>query len=555
MSAGEYDPEYERRVNSAAEALTRYQTGPDRYVRMAIELWDRTPTAEQRRILRAIAEHRRTLIVSGNGVGKSYGVALGILSFLYANPDSIAMLTSGSYSLLTDTTWRPMRTIFRDAKEEIGLPGRAVGGEQSPPRLETNMGDEWYFKAVSPTHPDNLEGRHTGEILVVIEEADKPDITREHFDSAGSSITDADDRMIAVANPPKDENNIVYEKMESDRWHVIQFSSFESHNVRVDADEIDGEHVPGLVDLPTVAEDYEAWNGEPWPDAPDKPMTIADTEYEGWPGVDALMEHVENDGLPRYVLADMLAPGIDEARVDRDGLDTRWYRRRLGMIPPDDSRVPRPFTVGDVEDAEQRYASTYRSTHRHAIGADIARGGDRTAIAEIRESVLEIAASAQSADHGENERLLDDRITDGVLDGPVAIDAVGEGSAVADTIRRRYGTVRVERFNAGAGADDDSNYADARTEALAMLGDFLRDGGAIPPNSDLAEELKSHARYCEYEERTLRDATVYRATPKDEIKDKLGRSPDLVDAAAICAWADGGFGKGTVHVGAWGSEY
>lgn len=535
--------EHDDRVDDAAEMLVRYMHGEDRYSRMAREVFKQHLAETQERILRAVANNRRVVIVSGNGVGKSYAVALLILTFLYSTPDSIAMLTSGTYSLLEDTTWRPMKRVFRQHGREMGLPGRPLDNGY---KLETEMGDEWFFKAVSPTNPGSLEGRHASDILVVIEEADKPEIDAGHFDSAGSSVTDAADRMVAVANPPEDESNIVYEKIHhDDRWEVVQFSSFDSHNVRVDAGEIDGEHIPGLVDLPTVAEDYEAWNNRDWPETPDD-----------WPGVTEMIDAVDEGRLAREKLIDQLQPGVEKARKVKDGFDTRWYRRRLGVTPPDDSTSPRPWTVQDVEDAEKRWEHTTQPVHRQALGVDVAReGGDRTAVVEIAGSTMYVGAQAAGLDHTRNEVVIGNRIDAEPVHGGVGIDAVGEGSGVADTMRRRYSDVRVERFLAGATAEASDKYRYKRDEALEMLGQWLRDGGAVEPGSDLAGELKTHARYCRYHEEILSNRTVYSATSKDEIKDAMDKSPDLVDAAALAAWADGDFGLAEAQVGVWGSEY
>lgn len=521
-----------------ARGYARYMTGSGRFIRMAREIFNARLGATQAEILRAAADNRRVLIVSGNGVGKSYAVALLILCFLYSTPDSIVLLTSGTYSILSDTTWKPMKEQFRQAD----LVGVTL---DNPPRLHTNMGEEWFFKAISPVNPGSLEGRHASDIMVVIEEADKPEITAEHFDSAGSSVTDANDRMIAVANPPSDESNIVYEKMNDDRWHVVQFSSFESHNVQVDAGTIDADPIPGLVDLPTVAEDYEAWNGERWPGKPDD-----------WPSVATCVDRVESGDMSRAELVEGLRDGLSSPRLHEDGHDVRWYRRRLGEMPPDDSTAPRPWTVADVDAACQRYRDAHESVHRDAIGVDVARGGgDRTVVAEMCDECLVVTVAEHGVDHTENEELVTDRINASPVNGPIAIDAVGEGSALADRIRQVHADHRVKRFNAGAGADDDENYSDARTEALEMLGRWLRDGGAVRPDSDLAAELRAHARHCRYHEKTLKAATVYQATPKDEIKDALGKSPDMVDAAAIAAWAEGGFGLNEKVLGAFGRRY
>jgi hypothetical protein len=210
---------------------SRYTQGRDRYVHFAEDVLNHRLAATQKRILRALTEHERILVMSGNGVGKSYTAAVAMLAYLATNVDATVLGTSGSYSQFVDAAWRPLKSLHGDAKERVGLPGKPLDGGQPELRID----DEWFAKIVSPRDPGDLEGRHAEHMLVVIEEADKQYITPEHFDSAGSSITDGNDRMLAVCNPPEDESNVVHAKRESDRWHTIQFSSFDSHNVAVDA--------------------------------------------------------------------------------------------------------------------------------------------------------------------------------------------------------------------------------------------------------------------------------------------------------------------------------
>lgn len=468
---------------------SRYQ-GAERYIRVAEDFLEVDLTAVQRRILRAVGEHKRVHVQAANGIGKSFGAAVLNLAFLIRHPDSTNMATSGTYSVLSDVLWKPMRSLFNRSP----LPGRAL---ESPPRIEID--DEWYFKAVSPRHPGNLEGRHAGAMLVTIEEADKPDITREHFDSAESMLTSAEDRILAISNPPTDEANVAYELADSDRWHTIEFSSFDSHNVLVDAGEIDADPVSGLVDLDTVRDDWENWNSEPW-------------------------------------------PGLESARTAparRDDLDARWYRRRAGVMPAAGASAHRPFYVDDVREAWRRDAATAPGAPS-GVGIDVARSGDRTALAGQHGDALRIHYEEQGADHTTQETQLRDLLDEWPMgDVHVAVDAVGEGSGLGDRLRQAYPDVT--RFKAGGEASQSEEYGDCWTEGLAALGEVLADGGSID-HSGLREELLIAARTVEFEERYLgsrgRDgATVLEATSKSRVADVLGRSPDLLDAAMMAAWA------------------
>ena len=470
-------------------------SGPERYIAVATRFLDVDLTAVQRRIFRAVAENKRVYVQSGNGVGKSFTAAVLNLAFLARHPGSICLATSGTYSVLSDVLWKPLRKLYSRSE----LPGRAL---ESPPRVE--LGEEWYFKALSPRNPSNLEGRHAEAIFVTLEEVDKPDITREHFDSAESMLTGPHDRILAVGNPPDDDSNVAAELRDSDRWHTVRFSSFDSHNVRVDAGTLDANRIPGLVGLETVTDDWENWNGEEW-------------------------------------------PGLEAARTaheERTDLDQRWYRRRAGVQPPAAAAAHRPFDVADVRAAVERAPPADAPSTPDAVGIDVARSGDRTVLAAVHGPDIRIHYSKQGTNHATQESRLRTYL-DGWTDGrggetlPVAVDAVGEGSALADQLDAAY--PGVERFKSGSTAREATEYADCWTEALASLGRLLAADGVLNDRR-LREELLAAARTVTFEERHLASrgdngATVLSATSKDEIKASLGRSPDHLDAVGMAVWA------------------
>jgi len=132
---------------------------------------------------------------------------------------------------------------------------------------------------------------------------------------------------------------------------------------------------------------------------------------------------------------------------------------------------------------------------------------------------------------------------------PVAIDAVGEGSGLADYLDDRLS--KLHRFGSDYepltdGTSDDNpygavNYAGMRAEGLAALGDALEDGARYV-DGDLREELVAGARTIEFDTKTLgsrgeNGAEVVTVNSKEAVKERLGRSPDLLDAALMAVWA------------------
>lgn len=475
--------------------------GEGRYVAFAERVLGIELSDTQKRILREVTRHKNTVVMSGNGVGKSYAVAILCLAFLYCNPHGSVMLTSGSYQQMESTVWSEMKSLLKQAREDgFPLPGRV---KEAQPRIEFEEYPSKAFRAISSTHPESLEGRHAEKMLVIVDEADKPDVGQAVIESARSSVTDSNDRFLVIGNPPHSEANSMYDLLVDDNYHTINFSSFDSHNVRVEAGLAEGDTIPGLVGLEQLKEDYELWNrGE-------------------FPGVEEAMSQVRAD-----------EDGI--LRPTESGLDERWVRRRLGAVPDSGTEAVRPFYAEDVAGAEGRWTETSVAPEYDAFGVDIARGGgDRTVVVGVTDERATVLENVEApGNHRRNKRLIQDAL--GTTDVPVIVDAVGEGSGVADELDREYD---VTRFKGGANAREPQKYYNQRAEALGKLGEWL-DDGAIQPSSDVASELRAASRHIEFTEKSTRSSHAWTATSKSDLKqsDRMGRSPDLLDALSLAVW-------------------
>jgi len=473
-------------------------------------------TAPQRRICRALVEHPKLLVITANGLGKSYILAAITIVWLLVRYPAVSFATSGTEKKMRRTYCKPVENLHQNAR--IPLPGEY---KSRPERIEFDDDPEHFFEATSPKDAGELEGVHTAYTLAIIEEADKKDVDREVLDAMDSLVTDEQDRIIAIANPPKDETDVVADLQQPEsQWEVLEFSSFESHNVQVELGAVNGEKIDGLATLWKIKEDWEDYNNREWP------------------GVETALEWSD--------------PASDEFK---DDLDERWYRRRMGIIPPANATIHRPIYLNDVKAAWKRDPAPGQEPPS-GIGIDVARSGDRTVlIGAYQDDSLRVHYEAQGTDHVVQE----DRLRDVLTDWPnrqTAIDAVGEGSALADNLRQAYPDVR--RFKAGKTAATETEYKDCWAEGLAVLGEWLEDGVAIA-HRKLREELLVAARVVEFEEKFYAShgdggAEVLVASPKDEIKERLERSPDYLDAALQAVLAaedllpepdDGPSGSGT----------
>jgi hypothetical protein len=103
------------------------------------------------------------------------------------------------------------------------------------------------------------------------------------------------------------------------------------------------------------------------------------------------------------------------------------------------------------------------------------------------------------------------------------VDATGGyGVGVVDALRQINHTPIEVYFS---GKANDPRYFNKRSEMWFEMAKWIKDGGALPDDSELAEELAA-ATYTFQGDK-------FRLCDKDDIKKLIGRSPDKADALAL----------------------
>jgi hypothetical protein len=507
--------------NPPAHYAERADTGDVTWIEDAIEdyLGIRVTDA-QARICRAVARHKQVLVVTANSLGKSYILAAITLVWLLCRYPAVSFATSGTERKMRRTYCKPVESLHKNAR--ISLPGQY---KSRPERIEFDDDPEHFWETASPRDAGELEGVHTAYTLAIIEEADKPDVDGDVIEAMRSLASDDQDRLIAIANPPQDETNSIYPLMDHRKWEVLEFSTFDAHNVRVDVGDVEGPKIDGIADMSKLQDDWEEHHpSTPWPG-------IEETRRISAPKLD-------EDGTPVFTNADHLEDNPD---FQKD-LSKRWYRRRAGIMPPDGASVHRPFGVSLVREAWARGDQVDQPIEAlprpEGSAVDVARSSDRTVLATVYGDIARLGYNQRGTNHldqgPEIERELEPHPRH-----PIAVDFIGHGSAIHDQLDESFPDVG--KFEAGSTAFQETTYYDKWTEGMALLGEWLADGGIIL-DAELRKELLAAAREVEYSEKHYASrgedgAEVLKLSSKDDIKDRLGYSPDLLDAAMMAVWA------------------
>lgn len=227
--------------------------------------------------------------------------------------------------------------------------------------------------------------------------------------------------------------------------------------------------------------------------------------------------------------------------LDDYGEESDFFKIRVrGLFP---SKSTNQFIDGQAisnsmqECGNSNHSVTARLYDQNApliIGADIARfGNDDTVIvfrhgknARIFEPLIlkqsdtmQIAAHIAQLLNGTHDHYPSTQID------AVFIDGIGIGAGVVDRLKQ-LGYSNIFDVNCASSAFEDKRYANKRAEMYARLREWINEGGQLPDNSRLYQELSHLGYHFDKQNRLLIQS-------KEELKRQGLGSPDMADAYAL----------------------
>ena len=243
---------------------------------------------------------------------------------------------------------------------------------------------------------------------------------------------------------------------------------------------------------------------------------------------------------PEYVNIRITADPDDPERTPR--VDKEWARRQIaehgrknpwvmayilgefpetdfrGLLSPDDVRAAmnRAAPPGDMLAYERR------------LGVDVARYGDDSSVIFPRQgNQAYVPVVIRKAGGTEVSRRVESACIKWAGDADVPAifmdDTGGYGSSVVDHLRDdRYQPIAI---NVSGQADDPDHFVNRRAELHWRAASWVKRGGCLPDVEGLAEEACA-TLYTS-------DGGKLKMEPKELVKKRLGRSPDLWDAFCL----------------------
>lgn len=466
---------------------------------------------EQQAILSSVQHNRRTSVASGTARGKDFVAACAAVSFLYLTPrwkrnkKGDVELVENTKVALTAPTDRQVKNImlpeisrlFNRAKARgVQLPGRLTAYD-----IRTEN-DEWFltgFKADEHNH-EAWSGFHAVHTMFVITEA--TGIGDDTFGAIEGNLQ-GDSRILLVFNP-NTPVGYAARSQKGDRWEKFRLNSLTAPNIKERRTVIAGQ-----VDYEWVKDKLENWCTKISPE--ERQSELDDFEFEG-----------------------------------------QWYRpddlfrkKVLGKFPKvaDDVLIPEQWLVEAHERWKQAHGREPLSQDTRFLGVDVAgMGRDNTVFCERKGSWVapfRVHNSGGSADHmAAVGHIVTDRNREPYM--YVSIDTIGEGAAVysraCEVTDPRF-LISCKYSAAATGKNDKPltdltgqyQFLNMRAYLFWCIRDWLNPknntGAMLPPDEQFDVEA-TEIRWF------FRSDGRIQIEPKEDIKSRLGRSPDRFDALA-----------------------
>lgn len=427
--------------------------------------------SRQREILRLLEFVPKLAVPSCHDSGKSFLAALATARFLTKHPPGTARVvsTAPTNDQVRAILWNEINSLHSRAANV--LPGRVNQTEWWIGSYMAGIG-----RKPSDYAPETFQGLHAEHILVIIDEAGAvPDALWTGVDTL---TTNAGARILAIGNPtdPLTEFKRVVDEAETvngNGWAVVRITAWDTPN-------LSGEQVPALLGRVLLSSEWVEDKRKKW------------------------------------------------------GEESPFWKSRVCADFPDESQMT-VIRLSDVRraqlpDDEPRPDSQLDRLEQVQLGVDVAASdtGDETQVRERRGRRVLRRWSVQSSEPEDvSDLIVQAQAESGA--SLVHVDATGVGFGFLSDVRRRVPEVAVLPFVAAARAKDPVQYENRRAEAHWEFRERLRRNELDLSEMENGDEVLSQLLSVRY---TIKKGRIL-VEPKEEVRRRIGRSPDDADALLL----------------------
>lgn len=238
------------------------------------------------------------------------------------------------------------------------------------------------------------------------------------------------------------------------------------------------------------------------------------------PPSDAIVRKINYDENP------FLSETMKRVIEDEKQKDIEEYNHiYLGVPREGDDRSL--FAYSDIETAMDEDMSGVDHTGVYTIAADVARYGRDKSVTSKREG-MRVYDLQEYKDYNTMEfaTVINNDYSRAKMPDAVIVDTIGVGAGVYDKLLQ-MGVRGMVEANVSMKAEEQKVYQNKRAEMYFNLKKFVVNGGKLPNDKELKEELLAIRYFFN------QTSGKIQLISKDDLKELLGRSPDKSDSVAL----------------------
>jgi hypothetical protein len=515
--------------------------------RLKVWLW-----SKQREIALALETYNRVAVRSCHDSGKSFIAAVLAARWLDSHPVGQARVitTAPTGMQVKGILWVEINQLH----EKAGLPGRVNQTEWWIGSYMAGVG-----RKPADYRPEAFSGLHARWPLIIIDEAGG--VSASLIDAAETLATNVNAKMLLIGNPDDPQSMFADIHADPDKfgYHTIRISAWDTPNFTDEAQELLSNPDPAAQVLPEVLLSPAWVEGRRKAWGEDHPFWASKIEAE----------FPSQDTTAIVRMTDIVQARVPfEERGDASAHDG-WEVADGGPPSLAASHPNLPQTPAVASLATANAHDLLRFKHwPTTLGVDVAGSetGDETVVRLVSgppanavgiPQVVSSAATALAAGNPNSQArfaqpglrvttewrvrsgdasIVADKVIEAVIQTDakqINIDSIGVGFGIIGLVRERLVALglskrtRVTGINNAAKASDPVTFGNLRAELWWTMGRYLFARGLIDTSrADSREELEAQLLMPRYK---IGKGKIY-VEAKDEIKARLGRSPDNADA-------------------------
>lgn len=504
-----------------------YDTDPTTWGRLKLKEFY---YSDQRRVLESVRDNRYTAVQSCHNAGKSFIAARIAAKWLDTHPagEAFVVSTAPTSAQVSAILWREMQKAHKKGR----LPGIITTAGYPQWKIDGEI--VGYGRKPADYDQAAFQGIHARYVLIIADEA--CGVEKGLFDAIDALATNENARVLAIGNPDDPTSHFASICKPDSGWKTIRIDGLRTPNFTRDrVENLRCEQCENVGADRTLLQTLMEFENIPYSieDVPDdlRPMLLSPLWVE--------------ERLHRWV-----GRAVTDEQLSQHAEQSSLFTSKVrGEFPDSDSEGVIP--LGWVEKAMQRYrdweaASSPTPVGRTVIGVDVAReGDDETCIARRSGEITTQIRTYSKVDTVETTGYVTAALSIFPDSSTAIVDAVGVGGGVVDMLRTAG--LPIIAFNGANSAktlkDRTGEFGFVNLRAASwwnlreMLDPSRHSTIALPPDEMLKSDL------CAPRWKVMQGGKI-QIESKDDIKQRLGRSPDKGDAVVMAHWIDAGLDSG-----------